>query len=802
MKRKSLFGGVALSLSFMMTIGALIGVAGHKAIEAKADVPPVACSYTEIVLDDSIEWNFRTLWLNHFGFEDGYAMSDFAAFVADYYENDLSTSWDKEGSTKGYKHYTDGGSTDGYNLCAGGTGLSHSFALPIWVSYVEVFVENNGNSLTANYINNLYEYTNNTGSTNLGSGVGKTINIAPGGNWGSHVTLGSAAYSTDFDTTINVVVKTDASTQIGTDSVQMSKYDHIDGYVKEGYTFDGWYTDAALETPLNGPVCSYTTLYAKMTENPHTYKVKFGSNAAISMTVQSPGDYYAQYKVDTAVTLGDSISFLVDDVAVSATADSLDTNNCYDGKIIESAANAAVWLKLTNNAGTITYSYWIDGRTHDYFFKDGVGSTGLVAMEPNPENVNEYYALGVVCQNNWTVQKYTDSVSNFYYDAASDGRWELGGSNNTIARSGGVFDVYYKVDINTCYFQYATSTAIKVRLDSGSYQTMTDDTAHIEDPTFNKQYKYTATVSGGEAVHFFAYDNSTNYELPASADTTALNNINTESGTIITGGTVDIYLKRKLSGGWEYYVSGREVNYYLQVNDSKYVPLTANPQASGQFMATNVDFVANDTIKLYATSSYNGTLNNDSKPENAWSTMTGGLIKCDLGGTYNVYYTPSNGNDLYFEPVSAADVEAEEYAQSFLNRMATVCKEYGKTVVKDLRTAWINSYIYYKGDPNIPVEGISDEAKGILHDASTIGEGVLHDFARKYDWIISHYIDELTLQGGNFVGRDITSYKSPTVFSPLGEDTTSNIVAIVTIISLISVTAIGAFFYIKKRKHI
>lgn len=249
MKNKTLFGGVALSLSFLMVAGAMAGVSGKKVAEAKAT--PLSYNITKLIVIDQSSWNFRTLWTDNYGFSSGYTISDFEAFVHDYYVTDLSASWDKEGSTKGYKRVS-----DGFNLCAGGTSGTYEFVFPEWVEYCSIQVENNGNSRYVNYLNNLKD----TNDQVIGDGHLKEVSIYANstGGWPA---IGSAATTTAFDTTVSIIAKTDASTQIATDSVQMSKYDHIDGYVKSGYTFDAWYTNAALTTSFSGLVLSNTTLY-------------------------------------------------------------------------------------------------------------------------------------------------------------------------------------------------------------------------------------------------------------------------------------------------------------------------------------------------------------------------------------------------------------------------------------------------------------------------------------------------------------------------------------------------------------
>lgn len=790
MKKKFLITSAVLSFSAFLSVGALVGLSGAKGVKTNATAQSYSCS--ELVLHDEAGWCFRTLWTNNYGFSSGYTIDDFASFVSDYYGTESKDSWDKQGSTRSWHRYE-----NGFNLCAGGTSGIYTFLFPEWVEYFSIEAQNNDNTRSFNYLNNLTSAEQYEGL--VGSGYGKTVDLYAKANdkgysWVS--VSAESASTTDFDTTVTVTLKSDASTTISSESVQTSKYSHLSDPVLSGYTFDGWYSDASLTTPYSGLVLDKSVLYAKMTEDEHVYTIKINNGEPITLNAQPKETYKAQYMAQVNLTRGDSISFQVDGESIVPINDSMATNNInsLDFKVLDSANNAPVWLKLLQIGETLQYNSWIGGRTHDYYYKINHSVNGLIPMEKNPNDSNEYIATGVAVTPTWGQQLYSDGVHNFLWDSASDGSWKVGNNNNTIAVSGGVFDIYYKVNENVCYYQYSSSASLKIRVGEGSCQNLIDDSTHAPEG-YSKQYMFTTTVAAGQVISFFDYDNSTYYSLPAVADSTAFNNVNTSTNAVLTGSgesTVDIYLKKASAGGWEYFVGGRTANYYLVVGDT-YVPMTANPHTEGQFMATSVAIAKDALISLYATAGYNGSY--DEASTGSWS-YEDSKIKCGTAGTYNVYYTPSESNVIYFGNPSAADVEATTYAELFHSSLKEgqdpVCKEYGETDVEALQNSWEELADLY-GD-------LGKEAKDILHDASTAGAAEVNEFARDYDWIIAHYSTELASHGGNFVGRDvakaaITSYNTYNTIN--FESKTFIIVAV----ALISVTAIGVTTLIKVRKE-
>ena len=216
-------------------------------------------SCSEIIISDTLGWNIRTLWLDNFDYSTGYSKTDFTKFCETYYNSSIS-SWNKEGTTRGWKNYN-----DGFNLCSGGDSRTYSFLLPSWVNNCSIYIENNSNSRDVGYLNNVLKKSNDSGS-GMGSAKDKTVTFVSQDWKGMHfqASIGSAKTTTDFESSVTFIAKTDASTEIARKTETVNKFEHVGDYSIDGYKFVGWYTDSNLTTSFSGLIASNTTLYAKL----------------------------------------------------------------------------------------------------------------------------------------------------------------------------------------------------------------------------------------------------------------------------------------------------------------------------------------------------------------------------------------------------------------------------------------------------------------------------------------------------------------------------------------------------------
>jgi hypothetical protein len=254
--------GIALSVGGLGTAATVTGVSIAQADRAVVDSQVEAAggySCSEIIISDTLGWNIRTLWLDNFSYSTGYSKTDFTKFCETYYNSSIS-SWNKEGTTRGWKN-----SNNGFNLCAGGSSGTYSFLLPSWVEYCSINIENNSNSRSVGYLNNVLQYSNNSGSV-MGSAKDKTVTFESK-NWNNalhfQASIGSAKTTTDFESSVTFIAKTDASTEIARKTETVNKFEHVGDYSISGYTFVAWYTNSNLTTSFSGLIASNTTLYAK-----------------------------------------------------------------------------------------------------------------------------------------------------------------------------------------------------------------------------------------------------------------------------------------------------------------------------------------------------------------------------------------------------------------------------------------------------------------------------------------------------------------------------------------------------------
>ena len=164
-KLKTILGVFALTLSVGAAVGAGIKANDFKEVDASSSVD---CTQL-IIVDQSGGGNYRTMWLDNFGYTGDYNHDDLVAFVDSYYGSNID-NWDSAGTVRGHHYYG-----TGVNLCAGGSSGTYAFELPIWVSYCSIQFEGswNDNKIYVNYLNNLS--SENTPDPNNGHGKSTTF---------------------------------------------------------------------------------------------------------------------------------------------------------------------------------------------------------------------------------------------------------------------------------------------------------------------------------------------------------------------------------------------------------------------------------------------------------------------------------------------------------------------------------------------------------------------------------------------------------------------------------------------------
>ena len=189
------------------------------------------------------------------------------------------------------------------------------------------------------------------------------------------------------------------------------------------------------------------------------------------------------------------------------------------------------------------------------------------------------------------------------------------------------------------------------------------------------------------------------------------------------------------------------------------------PYASGDYYA---NYDAHDSIK----SSFSGDGTNN--------------ISVSADGTY-AFYFDSKDNHLYITKVEIA--EADEYAQTFISEMK--CSGSG-SITQDHWSSLSTTY-----------SSLSSAAKNIFlavaEDGDEEGSFVEQAICR-YDYIVKKYG---TTAKPDFMGRIAAGKLHPSNSGVVQaiNDNNSVIPLVVMVVSFVTVTATGAFFVIRKRKH-
>ena len=136
---------------------------------------------------------------------------------------------------------------------------------------------------------------------------------------------------------------------------------------------------------------------------------------------------------------------------------------------------------------------------------------------------------------------------------------------------------------------------------------------------------------------------------------------------------------------------------------------------------------------------------------------------------------------------------AEKYSKAFLAVVGSgACDPDGvDTNLAKLQAVW--------GEMKTLYTKLDQSYKDALHDASIEGTDPINKFAALYNYIYWKYD---TSVGTNFINRSITPLSSVTRYTPVitDTDTTKNVVVAVSI-GVVSISLLGLYFFIKKRKE-
>ena len=216
--------------------------------------------------------------------------------------------------------------------------------------------------------------------------------------------------------------------------------------------------------------------------------------------------------------------------------------------------------------------------------------------------------------------------------------------------------------------------------------------------------------------------------------------------------------------------------------------------------------IKNLSTDLYVKSNGGSTTNvNESSTVHVWTiasgthgtfrfTSTTGRLLAARAGSTNVFggYAASNvtaSSTEYFDVELYRAFTAEDFANHMLNKIT--CNASGTSAPTFAAGySWSVLSTEFTGK-------LTSSEQAILHDASANENGnIVEKAVAKYDYIVGKYG---TSSYSNFINRNITPIGGAKIaLNKVSENT--NTIAAIVIISLVSVTAIGGYFFIRRRK--
>lgn len=219
-----------------------------------------------------------------------------------------------------------------------------------------------------------------------------------------------------------------------------------------------------------------------------------------------------------------------------------------------------------------------------------------------------------------------------------------------------------------------------------------------------------------------------------------------------------------------------------------------------EYYSDNINFVDNEFFKIVRANDWYGDNFVELSPfvEDDFEINSEGSddnIKCLVGGTYSIYFDYEAKHIYINDPVAAA---ADAWAQQFLK--GVTCDGDG-SITKDEWSTLSGSYAVLDGDVKEVFEKIPLHGKD---EGGTYAEKAVC----RYDYIIIKYgigasapkhTDFMGRFGENGINKNVPTAQAP--ISVFGSMDNSTPIMLVVIISIVSLTAVGGYIFLKRRKE-
>jgi len=335
-----------------------------------------------------------------------------------------------------------------------------------------------------------------------------------------------------------------------------------------------------------------------------------------------------------------------------------------------------------------------------------------------------------------------------------------------------------------------------VRTSNNKQVTITEELNRIDEPT-EAGFSVATSISVGDTVYLA----STVRELSGISTTSKKYGLATE----FTGTPAKLYPLTVAEGSENgSYAFANSSGDYLHVTNDNTLNVNSTLSTSSSF-TVSFDSDGNATITSLAYTTRSIQYNAASGSERFANYNNGGQTAVQLWKD-----TPAGTKDIANKNLTAQHVVVE-YANDFSTRLEDICVAYGSTDVTELKNEWSDLADQFanwikNGDKGLEGDDITDALVMFIYADSVDKEKVatadtLQNMLAKYDWIVSHYKSDCADFLHTEAGRGEVSNASARINILWNNATTSNATIIIVVASMIGLSAVGGYFFLRKRKE-
>lgn len=500
----------------------------------------------------------------------------------------------------------------------------------------------------------------------------------------------------------------------------------------------------------------------------------------------------SEFKTSTAVSLnvGDMIYFQKDgdDLPVAPKDDDSLTRVVADGNALRvvQAVNDYLYLNITTNklwAGQYTYpaGNYLLGAFNSWGIKESVALP--IASMTFAANA-EMKAVSLTA-NQKTINDATDWIDVDSVVSHPNGAVIKDNGNAKVVTAG-----TYSVSVADGVYTFTKSDY------EPSYKLLVGENELTLEPHEGNEWKV-EDVDLTQGTHI-SYKLDGVEVADSIAKVVSNNNLTNSKNVVVDAENVDIYVDVVEKTIW---VGGLPTGgFHLIVNGDTLVELSHTSDFDGytQYGRDGVTFAVNDTIE-YINCGLDASLpvifhevalNAGGLGSNF--QIVADILTCKTACTVEVYLKlSSGGNEIYLGAEREEIALAREYASGFLTAMGTACKAaagYEGVVQSDVVTAWnaqASAYAALAGEVKTELQ------KG---DASTAEE--VRQFAEAYEGIFLRRGAEWSLDEFMEWGIVPSNYVKPFI-----AETNNQLLLVIALVSALTISGAGLFFFLKKRKE-